>query len=272
MKCVDCQDVLAEYALETLELSEAEQVAEHLGDGCVECRQYLEDVRASWATLADTLQPVAPPPHVKNNLVARLRTESKPTIVKLAHPFTPEPEPATPWRDGACLESSWRWQSMLPYVAATLCGIAIGFWFERNAAIDYELTARYHAQLLQAERTFGTPQMRFAALHASEDRPEIGGHLIWDSVAEELHVFAFDLGAPVDGSVYRLSFVLDDGTWVSVGNLNVGPGGVCSAVIDLPSLAGPVSRVVVTTEPLDKANADGGTHGPVGLTGEFHKQ
>jgi hypothetical protein len=80
------------------------------------------------------------------------------------------------------------------------------------------------------------------------------------------------LGAPADGSVYRLSFVLDDGTWVPIGNLSVEDKGVCSAVLDLPSLTGPVSRVVVTTEPISGASVDGQAHGPVGLTGEFLKQ
>ena len=270
MNCVDCQDALAEYALDSLEPREAEQVAAHLAEGCVECRQKLDDARASWAALADTLQPVHPPPRVKADLLARLRAELKPPCVRPAHTLTPAHTPLS--RDGRSKESSWRWYSMLPYLAATLCGIAIGFWFAKSSAVDSELTGRYYLQLRQAQRTFGTPQMRFAALHVSENLPETRGYLIWDSVAEELHVFAFDLGAPADGSVYRLSFVLDDGTWVPVGNLNVGPDGVCSAAITLPKLAGSVSRVVVTTEPIHGANADSGTHGPIGLTGEFLKQ
>ena len=45
-----------------------------------------------------------------------------------------------------------------------------------------------------------------------------------------------------------------------------------AAVIDLPELTGPVSRVVVTTEPVHEVHADDRTHGPVGLTGEFQKQ
>jgi hypothetical protein len=272
MKCVDCQDVLAEYALDSLEPREAEQVAAHLANGCVECRQHLEDVRESWAAVAGTLQLVHPPLHVKADLFARLHAQSKPASGKREHAFTPEPEPSTVSRDGQGMGSSRRWQFIVPYVAATLCGIAIGFWFASSSEKDSNLAGRYQLQLQQAERTFGTPQMRFAALQMSENRAEIRGYLIWDSVAEELHIFAFDLGAPADGSVYRLSFVLDDGTWVPVSNLDVGPDGVCSAVVDLPSLAGPLSHVVVTTEPIKGTSTDGNTHGPIGLTGEFFKQ
>jgi hypothetical protein len=42
--------------------------------------------------------------------------------------------------------------------------------------------------------------------------------------------------------------------------------------MDLPDLAGQVSRVVVTTEAIEGAITDGRTHGPIGLTGEFLKQ
>ena len=64
-----------------------------------------------------------------------------------------------------------------------------------------------------------------------------------------MHVYAFDLGAPPSGSVYRLWFVSDDETWTPAGDLQVGADGVCSTVIEVPALAKPASRVVVTTEP-----------------------
>jgi len=272
MKCADCQDVLADYALDSLGPLEAEQVAAHLADGCMECQQQLEDVRASWAAMAGTLQPINPPSHVRADLLARLRSESTPTSGRFERVFTPEPEPVTLARHDRNKPRRWRGYSMLAYAAATLCGIAFGFWFASTTTSDAELADRYHAQLQKAERTFGVPPMRFAALHVSENRPEIRGHLIWDSMAEELHVYAFDLGAPGEGSLYRLSFVQDDGTWVAVGDLNVGPDGVCSAVLELPRLTGAVARVVVTTEPLDATIAVGQSHGPIGLTGKFLKQ
>ena len=158
---------------------------------------------------------------------------------------------------------------MLPYVAATLCGVALGFWSARSSTIDAEMVDRYHAQLLQAERTFGAPQMRFAALHLAGNHPQVGGYLIWDSVAADLHIYAFDLGAPADGSVYRLWFVADDETWTPVGDLDVGPNGVCSAVIKLPMMTRSATSVVVTTEPKSGAPVDDKTHGPIGLRGEL---
>jgi anti-sigma-K factor RskA len=272
MKCADCQDVLAEYALDSLGPREAEQIAEHLAGGCADCQQQLDGVRAAWAALADTLPPVAPPPQLKADLLARLSAEPVPSSDRPRHALRPEQEPVTLSRDGQNIESAWRWQSTLPYIAATICGIALGFWFARGSAIDSELTDRYHAQLLQAERTFGAPQMRFAALHMTENRPDVHGYLIWDNVAGQVHVFAPDLGPPPEGSVYRLWLVADDDTWTPVGDLHVGPDGAGSAVIDVPTLARPAARVVVTTEPTGGPNADDKTHGPIGLTGEFLQQ
>ena len=210
MKCVDCQDLLTEYALDSLGPRESEQVAEHLAGGCTDCRQYLDVVRAEWSALADTLQPAPPPSHVKAELLARIRAESSRASIRRQHVFSPEPELVTIARDGQSRQSAWRWQSMLPYVAATLCGIGLGFWSARNTTFDSSLVDRYNAQLMQAERTFGAPQMRYAALHLSENRPEVRGFLIWDSVAAQMHVYAFDLGVPPSGSTYRLWFVSDD--------------------------------------------------------------
>jgi anti-sigma-K factor RskA len=270
MKCVDCQDVLTEYALDSLSPRESEQVAEHLAAGCTDCQQYLDEVRAEWALLADTLPAATPPAHVKADLITRVRAESAASSDRRGYALSPEPEPVTvPRDDGITASARWRWQSVLPYVAATLCGVALGYWFVRGAATDSSLVDRYHSQLLQAQRTFGTPQMRFAALHVTENRPDVNGYLIWDSVAGELHVYAFDLGPPPEGSVYRIWFVADDDTWTPAGDLSVGTDGVGSTVLKVPALTKPTSRVVVTTEPAGGSEADGKTRGPIGLIGEF---
>jgi anti-sigma-K factor RskA len=269
MKCVDCQDLLAEYALDSLEPREAQQVAEHLAAGCAECQQHLDETREAWAALAGSLPPAPPPPQLKADVLARVRAESKRSSLRWGHGLTPEPEPVSLSRRHPENAYGWRWQSLLPYVAATLCGVALGFLFARNSATDSALVDRYHAQLVQAERMFGAPQMRYAALRRSDSRPDIRGYLILDSVAGELHVYAFDLQPPPDGSVYRLWFVTDDENWIPAGDLAVGPDGVCSAVLAMPQLAKPASRVAVTTEPTVGANADDQAHGPVGLTGEW---
>src|SRR5262245_19722805 len=194
MKCVDCQDVLAEYALDSLGKREADQVAEHLAGGCTACRQYLDDVRAEWSALAVALPAANPPAHVKAELLARIHAESAPPSIRRGYALSPEPESFIISRADAEIEGGWRWPAVLPYIAATLCGVALGFWFARGATMDSSLVDRYNAQLLEAERTFGAPQMRFASLHMSENRPEVHGYLIWDSVANQVHVYAFDLG------------------------------------------------------------------------------
>jgi anti-sigma-K factor RskA len=268
MKCADCQDLLAEYALDSLGPREKEQVAEHLSEGCTECQQHLDAMRESWSAVALALEPVRPPSALKTDILARIRTKAEPQRASRWPALSPEPEPITVSQGGWSGESTRRWKSVMPYLAAALCGIAVGFWFARDWGIESTLVDQYHSQLLQAERTFGAPQMRFAALQVSGDQPQVRGYLIWDSVASELHVYAFELGAPAEGSVYRLWFVADDGTWIPVGDLNVGLDGVCSAVINIPLLAKPASSVVVTTEPTGGAAGDQ-THGPIGLRGEF---
>jgi anti-sigma-K factor RskA len=269
MKCVDCQDLLAEYALDSLGPREKEQVAEHLADGCTDCQQHLDAMRESWSAVALALEPVPPPNELKTDILSRLRTQSEPSKASRWPALSPEPEPIIISQGGWSSEGTRRWKSVLTYLAAALCGIAVGFWFARDWGIESTLVDRYHSQLQQAERTFGAPQMRFAALQVSGNQPQVRGYLIWDSVASELHVYAFELGAPPAGSVYRLWLVADGDKWVPVGDLKIGPDGVCSAVLRLPKLASPASGVVVTTEPTGGTTTETQPHGPIGLQGEF---
>jgi hypothetical protein len=270
MKCADCQVVLAEFAIDALEPRESEQVVEHLAGGCDECQQQLEAVRAEWAALADGLPPVSAPAQLKNNLLARIGASSS-SNTKPRYYLSPEPEPVTILRDVGATKGGRRWQSILPYVAASLCGIALGYGFARGTSRDPSLVERYNAQLSQAEQTFGAPQMRFAALRMSENRPEVRGYLIWDSVASELHVYAFDLGPPPDGFAYQLWIVSDNETWIAAGDLQIGPNGVGTIIINVPALTQPSSRVVVTTEPINRSDTNPQQRGPVGLVGEFPK-
>jgi hypothetical protein len=263
--------VLAEFALDALGPRESEQVAEHLAGGCEDCQQQLDAVRAEWAALAGALPPVHPSEQLKTDLLARVRAESAPANTPRGYYLSPEPDPVSVLRDEGAIDRGRRWRSMFPYVAASLCGIALGYWYARSTAIDSSLVDRYNAQLSQAEQTFGAPQMRFAALHMSENRPEVRGYLIWDSVATELHVYAFDLAAPPTGSVYRLWLVSDDDSWTRAGDLQINSDGVGTSVIDVPTPVQPTSRVVVTTEPINRSDTDSKSHGPVGLVGEFPK-
>jgi hypothetical protein len=267
MNCVDCHNALAEFALDSLEPREKQQVADHLA-GCLDCKRHLEDVRESWATLAGTLQPASPPPRLKADLLARLSAEPRSQTIRSRQIFSAAPEPVTLLRESRNTEGAWRWRSVAPYVAVTLCGIALGFWFGRSRTIDSQLVDRYHSQLLHAERTFGAPQMRFAALHVFDNRPNVQGYLIWDSLAEELHAYAFDLKPPGEGAAYRLWFD-SNGTWIAAGDLNVGLHGVCSAVLSTPPSENPTTRIVVTTEPIDGPNVDTKPQGPIGLSGQF---
>lgn len=272
MKCTDCQVLLPEFALDVLEPGESAQVAEHLAAGCADCRQCLDDVRAAWASMADMLPPIAPPPELKAVVLARARADTaprpaRPRAIECAE-FSERASVAAP-RAGRTGAPARRWRFALPYVAALLAGIALGCWFAQGTPSDRRLIARYHDQLQQAERTFGAPRMRYASLHTSDDRQRVQGTLIWDDVAAELHVYAFDLDPPPDGSIYRLWFVADDASWIHAGDLAVGPGGVCSAVISVPAPARLTSRVAVTTESKTGTGRGEQQHGPIGFRGEF---
>lgn len=64
------------YALGALDSEELRDFEHHLARGCAECEERLDDCREALARAAASLEPVAPPPRVKAELLRRIGAES----------------------------------------------------------------------------------------------------------------------------------------------------------------------------------------------------
>jgi hypothetical protein len=160
-------------------------------------------------------------------------------------------------------------------VAASLCAVfagALAFdWFAGRQSQQAAGVREFDERLAAAQQTFESPRVRLASLDFSDDRAGLAGYLVWDSLAGQVHFWAFDLGPPAPDHAYYLWFVTRNDEWVPAGKLDVHRGG-SSAVVDLPPLPGDLARAVVTEEPSDAAaSVESSTkpQGPVRLLADF---
>src|SRR5579864_1296266 len=78
-------EVYALYAIGSLDGEELSELETHTGRGCEVCRAELEQARTLWSTYAAATPPVAPPPYLKQKVLAavappRLRVVPKRSI------------------------------------------------------------------------------------------------------------------------------------------------------------------------------------------------
>jgi len=268
MNCNDCQNLLPEYALVALAPREMQQVEKHLESGCAACREQLEEIRLAWSTMAGTLEPVSPPPEVKQDLIARIREEVKVEATQEATPTRVQEERREERADRAPEHAERhpaRWLAALPYVAASLFGIGLGFWLFSQGNLDEDLAALHRERVAEAEQTFG---VKFAKLDVTGDEGHHSGYLVWDGLAEQLHVVAYGLAVPAGNAVYRVWLVTDDHRSFYVGDLAPPRDGVVSAVLNLPEMPDAKAiRAVITLEPRHGGQPTAEPQGPTKLSG-----
>ena len=65
------------YAFGTLENDELSRLEEHLDSGCPECSSRLREVAELSARLAEDIPQLSPPPHVKENIMNKIRVPGR---------------------------------------------------------------------------------------------------------------------------------------------------------------------------------------------------
>jgi len=245
MNCNDCQNLMPEFALSLLDEPAQQRVAAHLATGCEECRQQLLEVTEAWSALPEALPHAAPPAEIRQRLLERIREDCK----RQAFQFTAVAEPDLVEPRARSVEPRAKSSTAWLFVAASLVGLLAGYWWGATNSRDTMLAARYQSELSESRRTFGANEIFLASLDASMVQRQWLGHLIWDGMAEQLHVYATGLPEPAEDETYRLWFVTENDEWTAVGALAEHTPGMFAAVLDLPTLRSDWTRAVVTLEP-----------------------
>jgi hypothetical protein len=254
MNCSQCQDLLVEYSLGELEPREADEVAAHLAGGCTECERGIVKLQESLAMVGRSLNPVPVPPRVKQDLLARIRSErGRGEWASSDQERLPEDaDPATLLFPVQPAKRRTLLSRTLPFAAAILVGFTVGAlatkYFaggSRNGADRETLLA---AMIEEARKSLGSPDVRFAALHSPQNADEVLGHLMWDARGRSLHFFAFDVTLPAPGKALVVWFETSTGQMIRAGELELSERGASSEVFAAPKGGDEISAVVVTEE------------------------
>jgi anti-sigma-K factor RskA len=143
VKCVDCRDLLQEYALGVLDTAEAGQVRSHLATGCPQCAAALAEAEVVMAHLPLALPPVAPPPAIREQLMRRIAAEPQPLRFPASSSASAPPRPLGPVAP-AGPRPGW----LLPLAWAASLAIAVGaalLWSSTRTA-DHAAELAMHQQ------------------------------------------------------------------------------------------------------------------------------
>ena len=258
MSCLDIQDSLVEYLLGDLDTEHRTAIEQHLANDCQQCNAdalaLAESVDVLWQAVPHTQLSE----DLQREIVARVSNATPAS--QLAVPESRKPRPA-----------STRSQLIQNPIAQALFAFAAGILFmiclSPLSADRIKLSINQGAQKHAGESiNLASPQIpaslamsekKYERTHLVSLRPkpgssELRGHVLWDTLARELHIFCFGLQQPPHGKQYSL-WLIGPGIEVrAVEHLEVDSEGICKAAVHWPE--GDFRYAKVTLEPSSRLN------------------
>lgn len=225
-------DLAAPFALDALEEAERQQFEAHLAQ-CERCRREVDELRESAGLLGYAAPPAAPPPALRDRVLAEARA-----VRPIQAARAPRPVPArAPW---------------LAAVASVLLLLAAGwgYWQERGQrqALQREYAA-VQRQLAEREALLGTlltPDVETVRLAATGAPPSV--RLFRNRAQGVVVLTAADLPPAAAGRTYQLWGIPAGGAPRSLGTFNTAPDGRARVVLDVPQTM-PIAISAITEEP-----------------------
>ena len=270
----DGQERAALYALGALSQFEAHAFDSHLREGCPACDFELKQFNEVVGILGTTVEPVAPPPYLRDLLSVRIEREAPETRGPEAS-VRPFPVQSISSPGAKKTRSNLQW---LPWgiAAALLIAFAVSFLAWRternslqaqidrnreasaaalmeNAVLRQQLTAT-SSELTQINSVLSSAAWQIIPLKGQEPAPASSATVYWDTQGNRWVVTA-DLPPAPEGKVYQLWFVTPQAK-VSAGLIHPDQNGHGFAVLPYPPDIGPLAGAAITLEP------DGGSEQP----------
>lgn len=219
-------ELLPDYALGCLDEDEADLVARHLA-GCPLCRAEAEAYQAVAGQLALAAPDVAPPPHLKERLMERVRT---------SRPAAPA-QPRAPW--WRALLPAWGLVSLLLILALAAGNLLL--WQRAN----------------RPEVVVGPAGLRAIPLSSTEAAPGAGGFILIGADGQNGALVVDKLPVLDAAQQYQL-WLIRDGQRTSGAVFSVDENGYGGTRVSAPESLLEYSAVGITIEPA------GGSPGPTG--------
>src|SRR5688572_2879386 len=192
------RDLLGAFALGAVDAQEAAAIRKHLAT-CAECQAELAELWAAVETLPDTVEPMEPPPALRDRIAAavmaeprpephRVRVQEPPTVASPAQPATRPPEP---------IRRPTRWTMATPWAAAAaaMLLVALGL-FLWNMQLREQIAAT-------------TPET--IALAPTDAAPGASGEVLYDPAGNLLVLDVQNLPPLAAGEVYEVWLIGADG-------------------------------------------------------------
>jgi hypothetical protein len=237
MTCKEIQPLLADYAAGAATAAERALIEEHLAGARHACHDELAELQEAAALLIDapgldgTSLPALPP-----GLKARVLD----AITAPATPTSPAPKRS-------------RWTVAAWAVAASLALTAAGVtWLRSPEAADSVTTAiteAWRGRISQSERDFAIRGARLVMLPLDRFQNSVVTHVLYDSVSQQLHVWAAHNPLASRTEPNRAWLIDDKGLVVARGPLRQASLGRLVALLDVAGLKSPTAKVLLTVEP-----------------------
>jgi hypothetical protein len=238
INCTDCQDRLAEFALDELDARASEEVSAHLAGGCAECNRQLTELVESLALVAEAVPRVNAPASVGREVFARIAAERDGVRIAASEPSNSRQK---------------AWLTLAASLAAATTGVAV--WLNRPTPEPTTIVAGWAEveQRILAAQQDPQPQPRLHLRFVSRETNvapdvQVTGEVIEDQLAHQLHVYIQDLPPIAADREFRLWLVMSDGGYVPAGSIRADAAGNASALIDLPSAGGATIAIGLSDE------------------------
>ncbi len=240
MNCDALKGDILLLAAGALDGNEARRVTRHLSSGCPACAGAMAEAQAVVSHLAYAVEPVEPPPELRDRLMQKIAREPK-------------------FRPSISRSANWRAPLAAAALAAAVTGVAVLVpMSQRQRALQSQLAEQAKQintleastdRVMTTERLLTSNRLQMVPLSGTPTQPTANARVMWDVDAQRWHLYVASLASLPAGRTYELWFITADQRKVPAGTFNVDAQGRASMQVDIPSDLGTIALAAITDEP-----------------------
>jgi len=247
--CDKRRDLLLLYVADALDATEAREMRQHLQSGCPECAGYLAEAQGLMTSVPLALEPITPPPHLKQKLMQRIAAAEKhanvaPTSFRLFRYLIP-----TAIAAGVAIVVTHSWMIQRVNDLQRQADI----WQQQSAADRTEvqqleqLRGQFQSQS-QIVEMLRSPNIKLFSLKPTNLQPNAVTNLLWDQKLQQWAFLTTGMAPASAGQTYELWFITQTGAKVAAGTFDVDANGKGYLRVPIPAGIGEIKLAAVTNE------------------------
>lgn len=239
--CDELRDLLPAYALGALDAAELAR-AQQLLKECPEAQAELADYAGLSRALAGQVQPIAPPPALRDKLMAQINEQAA------------QPAQVTPSAPSlTVVPTKPKSRAWIGWAAATaaliLLVISNAYWVNQSNATrsEVELLRAAQEEVFALTSAENLRHSTLASTTGSSDN--VLANLLWEDNAQTALLTTANLPALPANQTYQLWLIGEDGQPVSAGIFRIDESGIGSLIVNLPDAPQAFQAIAISQEP-----------------------